>query len=151
MAAVDYDLNEVFDALAGVFDGVDTGDEVSGVAVTLTCVPEVPGQIEPPGLVLDFDDQNYDLNFGSGADSFGLVGLLLVTYAEAEDAQRALRSFLSRKQTSGITRLKDALEANQTLGGLVSYVVLTGVRNIGIVVFSGVDYLGAELVFEVMS
>jgi hypothetical protein len=151
MAAADYDLNQIFDALAAVFDGVETGDEISGVAVAVSCTPEVQGQIEPPAVVLDFDDQDYDLNFGGGADSFGISAAVLVQYVDAEGAQRELRSFLSRKQTSGIGRLKAALEAEQTLGGLVSYVVMNGVRNIGVVTYAGVDYFGAELVLEVMS
>jgi hypothetical protein len=66
-------------------------------------------------------------------------------------AQRALWRFLSRKESSGVARLKQALEADQTLGGLVSYAVMTNVRNIGIVTYNGVDYLGAELIIEVVS
>jgi hypothetical protein len=48
-------------------------------------------------------------------------------------------------------KIKAALEADQTLGGLVSYAHMTGVRRIGNVVYNDVAYLGAELPIEVMS
>jgi len=151
MSAADYDLNEVFDALAATFNGTETGDEISGVPVTLECHSEVVGAINPPAMVLDFDSQDWDLNMGAGADAFSISGLLMVTNAESEDAQRKLRSFLSRRAGSGLFRLKAALEANQNLGGLISYAIITNTRNIGIITYNGVDYLGAELVIGVMS
>ncbi len=151
MAAADYDLNEVFTALAAVFDGVATGDEIGGVPITMECHAEVPGDVDVPAIVLDFDDQTWDLNMGQGADSLGIVALLLVQYQDAENAQQALRSFLSRTPGAGMTRLKAALEADQTLGGLVSYAIMQRVRSIGIITFNGIDYLGAEIIIEVMS
>lgn len=151
MSVTNYDLNEIFDALAGVFNGVATGDEIGGVAITMEAHAEVPGQVDVPAVVLDFDDQAWDLNMGQGADEIGVVALLLVQYQEAEGAQRALRAFLSRKQGSGIMHMKAALEADQTLGGLVSYAIMQRVRSIGIITFNGVDYLGAEIIIEVMS
>lgn len=151
MPAAQYDIGEVMDALAGVFNGVETGQEISGVAQVISCAAEVTGQIEPPGIVLDIDDQEWDLNMGAGADSFSVAAVVLVQYQETDTAQRELWSFLSRKPTAGVARLKAALEANQTLGGLVSYVVMTRVRSIGVVTYGAVDYLGAEIVLEVMS
>lgn len=146
-----YELEQVMDALAAVFNGVETGDEIGGVAVTMECHPEVTAQVQPPSMVLEIDDLNWDLNMGSGADSWTVTALALVTYQDMDSAQRLLWRFLSRKRTSGIMRIKAALEANQTLGGLVSYAVLASVRNIGTINYAGVDYLGAELIIEVMS
>jgi hypothetical protein len=48
-------------------------------------------------------------------------------------------------------RVKDALEANETLGGLVSYAVATGTRTIGNINYGGVDYQGATIVIEVVA
>lgn len=146
-----YDLNEIFDALADTFDGTPTGDTIGGVPVQLECYSEVVGQVEPPAIVLDMDGQGWDLNMGSGADSISVIALLLVTFEDSEGAQRTLRSFLSRKDTSGLFRIKRALLANQSLGGLVSYAIITNTRSVGIITYNGVDYLGAELVIEVMS
>jgi hypothetical protein len=151
MSRADYDIGQVMDALAAVFNGVETGDEIDGVAITLECQAEVGGQVDVPAVVLELDDQTWDLNMGSGADSLGIVAVVLVQYQEAEGAQRALWSFLSRKEGSGFLRLKAALEADQTLGGLVSYAIMTTVRNIGIITYGNVDYLGAEMIIEVVS
>lgn len=146
-----YEIEAVMNALAGVFNGVETGDSIGGQAIKLECHPEVVGQIDPPSIVLELDDLTWDLNMGSGADGWTVVALALVSYADMSGAQRALWRFLSRKASSGIVRLKTALEANQTLGGLVSYAIMTNVRNIGVITYNGVDYLGAELIIEVVS
>lgn len=150
MSAENYDIGEVMDALAATFNGVPTGDEIGGVPVTLECHAEMTGQVEPPSVALELDDLQWDLNMGHGADSFTVTALALVTYQDMQNAQRTLWSFLSRQQGSGMIRLKTALEANQTLGGLVSYAIMTGVRNVGNVTFNGVDYLGAEMIIEVL-
>lgn len=147
----DYDIEQVMTALAATFDGMPTGDVIGGQTITIQCAPDVPAQVEPPTVVLELDGLNYDLNMGGGADSLPVAAIVLVAYQDQEGAQRLLWRFLSRKPTSGLMRLKGALEANQTLGGLVSYAIITGVRNIGTVNYDGVDYLAAELSIEVMS
>lgn len=146
-----YDLEEVMEALAALFNGVETGDEIGGVAITMECHADMTGQIEPPSILLEIDDLAWDLNMGRGADGFSVSALVLVTYQDMDQAQRLLWRFLSRKSTSGLMRIKAVLEADQTLGGLVSYAVLTTVRNIGTVNVNAVDYLGAELIIEVVS
>jgi hypothetical protein len=151
VSAADYDLNEVFDALAEVFNNVATGETINGTPITMEAHAEVVGQVDTPAIVLELDAQEFDLNMGDGADSFNVVALLLLTDQESTDAQRQLRSFLSRRAGSGLMRLKASLEADQTLGGLVSYAVMTNVRGIGTVTYSGVDYLGAELIIGVVS
>jgi hypothetical protein len=146
-----YDLEEVMEALAALFNEVATGDEIGGVAITMECHADMPGQVEPPAILLEIDDLAWDLNMGRGADGFSVSALVLVTYQDMDQAQRLLWRFLSRKSTSGLMRIKAVLEADQTLGGLVSYAVLTTVRNIGTVNVNAVDYLGAELIIEVVS
>jgi len=144
-----YDLNAIFDELAAVFDGIATGDVVSGTALTLSAYSEVPGQVTVPALVLELDDLAWDVTMGRGADAWTIVGTALVSFADQANAQRKLRSFLSADGGAG--RIKAALEAEKSLGGLVSYVQLSGARRVGKITYNGVDYLGCELVFEVMS
>jgi hypothetical protein len=147
--SVDYDLNAVFDELAAVFDGISTGMQVSGEPVTLTAYAEVPGQVSVPALVLELDELTWDVTMGRGSDSWTIVGTALVQFADQQDAQRALRAFLSAD--GGLGRLKAALQAEQSLSGLVSYAQLAAARRIGKITYNGVDYLGCELVIEVMS
>jgi hypothetical protein len=151
MSTANYDLNEVFDALAALFNGIETGDEIGGVPVTMEAHSEFTGSVSPPAILLDLDDQDWDLDMGHGADSFQITALVLVTAADEEGAQRALRSFLSRKTGSGFMRIKERLESDQTLGGLVSYAIMATVRNSGLVTYQGIEYLGAELIIGVTS
>lgn len=146
---VSYDLNAVFDALAAVFDGLATGAQWDGASIALAAYAEVPGQVTVPALVLELDDLVWDVTMGRGADTWTVVGTALVQFADQQDAQRELRAFLSADGGAG--RLKAALEAEKTLSGLVSYVQLTQARRVGKISYAGVEYLGCELVFEVMS
>lgn len=146
-----YEIEEIMDALANTFNGLQAGYTIGGTTVTIECYAEVTGEIAVPALVLELDDQEYDINMGHGADALTIVALMLVQYADAQQAQRELWRFLSRNSGDGITRLKGALEANQTLGGLVSYAIMRTVRNIGLVNYGNVEYLGAEIVIEVVS
>ena len=101
------------------------------------------------GGFLELDDLVWDVTMGRGADTWTVVGTALVQFADQQDAQRELRAFLSADGGAG--RLKAALEAEKTLSGLVSYVQLTQARRVGKISYAGVEYLGCELVFEVMS
>jgi len=150
-APANYELNEVFDALADTWDGLETGQDFGGVAQVLACYAEVVGQVNVPAMVLELDDLDWDLEMGDGADAFTIVATVLLKTQESKGAQRALRTFLSRRAGSGVARLKAALKANQTLGGLVSYAHMTSVRRVGLINYNAVDYQGAELVIEVVS
>lgn len=146
-----YDLNEILDALAAVFQDVTTGNQFGGVNETISAYADVPDEVVTPAVVLELDDLDWDQNMGGGADTFTILMTVLVQNADNQGAQRALRAFLSRKQTAGIARLKAALEEDKTLGGLVSFAHLARVRDIGKITYGDVDYLGADLVIEVMS
>lgn len=144
-----YDLNAVADALAAVFDGVLTGEELNGVPVRVTAHSDVPGQVEVPAVILELDDIQYDQTMGAGMDEFTFIMLLLVEYQDQRTAQRSLRSFMSRD--GGMGKLKAALEADQTLGDLVSVAHMTSVRRIGVIEYGEAAYLGAEIPIEVTS
>lgn len=151
MSVANYDLNEILDALAAVFNGQETGDDYGGVAETISAYATVPGTLRVPAVVLELDDLDWDLAMGDGADGLQIVATVLVKTQETKGAQRALYAFLSRKPSSGHVRLKAALKADQTLDGLVSYLHMTTVRRIGLINYGGVDYQGAEIVIEGMS
>jgi hypothetical protein len=146
-----YEIGEIMDALAGTFNGVTTGDRLAGVAQSISCQAEVPGQVSVPAVVLEIDDLDWDLNMGAGADGFTVLATVLVQLQDLAGAQRELWRFLSRRNTSGVARLKAALETNKTLNGLVSYAIFSRVRSIGTIKYNAVDYLGAELIIEIVS
>jgi hypothetical protein len=147
--AVSYDLNAIADAMADTFQGLDTGDELSGQAVTVTAEPDTLGVVNVPAVVIELDDLTYDASFGRGADTFVFLVHLAVSSADSATGQRLVRSLLS----SGglVSRLKDALEDNEDLGGLVSYAHMSGTRTIGTINIGGVSYDGATLEVQVLT
>jgi hypothetical protein len=147
----DYDLNAIFDALETLFDDLATGDEIGGEAVTLAAYSEVVGNIQAPAMVLELDDITWDETMGGGSDSFVILATILVQDVDTAGAQRALRTFLSRKVTSGIGRLKARLATDPTLGGLVSYVQMGQARQMGRITYDQVEYMGVALPLEVVS
>jgi hypothetical protein len=147
-----YEIEDIMVALAAVFDGLTTGDQLTGETQAITCVPDVPGEVNVPAVVLELDDLDWDLNMGAGADGFTVLATVLVKTQDSGTAQRELWRFMSRKATAGVARMKAALEADKTLGGLVSYAIFTRVRNASTTVtVNSVDYLAAELIIEIVS
>jgi hypothetical protein len=150
-APANYDLNEIVDALVARYQSMDTGEDIGGQNIQVAAYGEIVGDVQPPALLFELNDLDWDLNMGNGADGISLIGTYLVQNVDARGAQRALRTALSRKPSGSVLRIKALLEQDPTLGGLVSYVILRTPRSIGRITYDGVDYLGAELVFEVIS
>jgi hypothetical protein len=143
----DYDLNDIADALATATEGLTT-ETYNNTDTPLATYSEVEGVVSAPALVFELDDVNYDLTAGRGSDAFVFLGQLLVAEADAGTGQRLVRRVLS--SGGEVDRIKDAIEEDTTLGGLVSYVHFSGTRSIGRVTYNGIDYHGAVLVFEVV-
>jgi hypothetical protein len=143
------DLNLVAEALASILD-VDTW-EIGGQTWTVTTYAEVPGTVNTPALAIELDDVAYDVSMGRGADTFTFLAHVIVSEASQTDGQKLVRQLLSTGPGTVSTSLKEALEANQDLGGQVSYAVIRGTRTIGSINYAGTEYLGATLEIEVMS
>lgn len=143
-----YDLNAVADALAATWSDMNT-QTVDGDMIPLSSYSEVPGTVNVPAIAVELDDITWDVTMARGADSVSFLAYMMVSEVDSTDAQRLIRQALS---TGGLAnKLKDALEANQELGGLVSYAVATGTRSIGRINYGGIDYQGATLEIVVMS
>lgn len=143
----DYDFNAIADALAGVWSGMSTLD-YDTVDRTVSTLAEIDGSMEPPAIGIELDDVTWDLSMGRGADSATFLGYLIAGSGDSASGQRLVRQMLS---TGGlVSRLKDMLEQDKTLGGLVAYANLTTTRSIGRITWAGVDYQGAILEIEVM-
>jgi hypothetical protein len=142
----DYDLNAIADALAATFQQLAMF-RVDSTDVPLNAYAEPVGVPTMPAIVMELDDLDWDIVMARGGDEFVFVATVLFSDADNVWGQRALRSALS---TGGLAnRMKDALEANQELGGQVSYAVMTGARRVGRFTYAGAEYIGAELVIEV--
>lgn len=146
-----YDLNAVFDALQAVFDGLPTGEDIGGVAQQISAYSEVVPNVQVPAIVLELDDVAWDRTMGEGSDDFTIMMTILVQDVASPEAQRVLRSFLSRAPGSGLARIQATLDENKTLGGLVSYVNMGTARQMGRITYDQVDYLGVSIPLEVVS
>ena len=150
-APASYDLNAVFDALQNLFDGLDTGEDIGGASQVITAYSEVTGNLQVPAIVLELDDIGWDQTMGDGEDEFTIMMTILVQDVSTAEAQRQLRSFLSRAPGAGLARIKERLEDDKTLGGLVSYVLMDSARQMGKITYDAVDYMGVALPLRVVS
>lgn len=145
---VTYDLNDIAEALAEVFSTVDSW-AIGGQTADVTATPEAAGVTNTPGIVIELDDITWDVSMGRGADTFTFLAYLFVSTADSGSGQRLTRQLLS---TGGaVQRLKDALEADKTLGDRVSFAHMTGTRSIGSINYAGVAYQGAILEIVMVS
>lgn len=150
-APASYDLNAVFDAIQNRFDQLETGEDLAGQPQVITAYSEVMGDVQVPAMILELDEIGWDQTMGGGEDRFTIMATILVQDVDTAGAQRALRSFLSRAPGAGLARLKDRLEQDITLGGLVSYVHMGAARQMGRITYDQIDYMGVALPLEVVS
>jgi hypothetical protein len=99
----------------------------------------------PVALVLP-DRIEYDLNANRGADTLFFTVQVIVTRANERQAQVTLDKF-----TVGADSIKDAIEADRTLGGKADTCRVTELRNYGQITIGDVLYLGFELEVEVVA
>lgn len=101
----------------------------------------LPGAIDPPFAYPAETDGNYNEAVGGVA---GVVITLRVLTSRAEDqaGQELLDDYLA---STGITSIKAAIEADQTLGGQCDFVTVTGWTGYRTYEIAAADYFGAEL------
>ena len=83
-----------------------------------------------------------------GQDSFNLVIKVLMGSQDDRANQAELMSYLARSGTGSIFAI---LAASPTLGGAVSYAIVTRATAYGDIEWAGQIYYGAELIVEAMS
>ncbi len=107
----------------------------------------MPEVIAPPTAIVQLPEGiNYDLTFGRGADTYDLRVLLLVAKGTDRAASANLAGYLN---AAGPTSVKAAVEADDTLGGLVDVANVKRARGVGSYTVAGVEYLGATFDVEV--
>lgn len=106
-----------------------------------------PGQVVAPAAIvlpgaplIEFDEA-----FGAGLDDYNFRIMVLAQRATEETAQALLDAYLPR----GTGCVKTAVEADGTLGGIVSYTVVQRIAEYGPIEWAGVIYMGAIFDVEV--
>jgi hypothetical protein len=129
------------------------GDVRDGIKTRLSTVlalhtyDTIEDQMESPAAVVEPDTGIYDLTMGRGSDGVDII-IGLAVGGVARVAQDTLDGYLSG---TGATSIKVALEADPTLGGVVSFAKARGWRNYGSVTINGVKWWGADVIVEVMT
>lgn len=130
---------------SAIRDGLKTALEtIEGLRVDDTA----PGQINPPAAVILPGDPvvSWDSTFDRGSDDFQFIARVLVSLADLRTAQDALDAFLAG---SGDSSVKQAVEGDDTLGGVAYSTAVSSARNYGEYSYAGVTYLGVEFVVDI--
>jgi hypothetical protein len=129
-------VSELRDAIAEAMSSIH-GLRTSGH------VPDAP---RPPIAVVMPDRIEYDLNARRGADRFFFTVTVLASRADDRAAQQNLDKYLV-----GESSVKDAIEADRTLGGKANTCRVTAMQNYAAVPVGEVTYLSAQFVVEVIA
>ncbi len=134
------DLNVIRAAVAVLLDGVPN----------LQVAQEFPDQIVPPQVVIGLPEagEYYPTIAPGDRINFDLPMFVYVQRAQVRPAQRLLMDLISTGTTLSIP---DVLKADITLGDTVDSSMLREFRDLGKYEVANTDYLGAELILEVIS
>lgn len=100
----------------------------------------------PPCAWIEPDTIDYLVTMGSDKADYPLVVTVLTGRVNEAAAQDNLDRYLSPDGEQSIPLI---VEQNTTLGGVVDYCVPTVMDNYGVFTFGGVEYIGAQISFEV--
>jgi hypothetical protein len=107
-----------------------------------------PDQINCPQALVKPLNHTFRLKPGTGFTKFNFEVVFLAAPLQnsLERAQRALDPYLDEK---GPKSIKEALEADDSLGGVANGVQVTGWREYGSLEVNGIEYLGVKFDVEV--
>lgn len=108
----------------------------------------VPDQINPPQAVVTLQRVNYDSAFGRGMDTFEFAVLAFVGRADERTGQDLLDGYGAG---SGATSVKEALESDKTLGGLVFDLRVESMADLGPYLVGDTTYLTASFAVTVIA
>lgn len=106
-------------------------------------VPDAP---RPPIAVVMPDRVEYDINARRGADRYFFTITVLASRADDRAAQSNLDQYLA-----GPNSIKDAIEADRTLGGKADTCRVTTMQNYASVPVGETLYLSAQFIVEVVA
>lgn len=109
----------------------------------------VPDRLNPPAAFVGAPDRvDFDLAFQRASDRWTIPLRIAVSRATDRAAQAALDAYLAG---SGAASLKAALEDPEGDGDVIDTLRVTEVRAYGVFEHAGVQYLGAELVLDIIA
>lgn len=129
--------------IAAIRAGIATNlGTISGLR-TSSFVPDV---LNPPVAVVRPDNISFDTAFARGLDTLEFVVMTIVGRVDERTSQSRLDAYCN---STGASSVKRAIESDRTLGGAVSDLRVTEMRNYTSVSIGDVIYLAAEFVVQV--
>ncbi len=124
------------------------GTNISNNINSLSVYNYIPDRSEPPLIIVGvLDNLEYDITMARGADSYVIPCKLLVANVDAQDAQETLDGYIA---SSGSSSVKQAIESDTTLGGIVSSVRVTDARDYGAFTLNNTELIGVDFLVEVV-
>jgi len=108
----------------------------------------IPDNWAPPAAIVGMPSLiAFDYTLARSNDRVVFPVRILVAKATDRSAQERLENYLG---SSGSTSVKQAIEADRTLGGAANLTRVLSAQGLGIYDIQGVPYLGAEFTVEVI-
>ena len=124
------------------------GTNVSNNITSISVYNYTPDRSEPPLLIVGvLDNLEYDTTMQRGADTYVIPCRLLIANVDAQLAQETLDGFIA---SSGADSVKQAIESDVTLSGVVSSVRVTEARDYGSYTMNNTDLIGVDFMVEVV-
>lgn len=127
--------------LTDVADGIEAAiDAIPGLRI----LPYLAEKIEPPGCLIGYPDQTYDIDFGDD-DTWIIPIWVFVSRVSDRMARKEVSAYISR---TGNKSIKTALEADKTLGGACDTLAVKRAQA-KITTIGGTELLAIEFTLEV--
>lgn len=127
-------------------------DLKNGIATNLATITglrtsgTIPEQVNPPVAIITFNTVEYDTTFGRGLDMYSFTVTVIVSRADARNAQNLLDVYCAPTGTSSI---KTAIELDRSLGSKANDLRVTGLSNYGNLTIGETNYFAAEFAVTV--
>ena len=106
----------------------------------------IPDQPNPPVAVVQINNVSYDTAFKGGLTTYSFVVSVIVGRVTERQAQDRLDLYSS---TSGSASVKEAIEGDRSLGGIVADTRVTEMTGINAVLLGEATYLAANFAVTV--
>lgn len=106
----------------------------------------IPEQINPPVAIITFNTVEYDSTFGRGMDMYSFTVTVIVSRADARNAQNLLDVYCAPTGTSSI---KTAIELDRSLGSKANDLRVTSLSSYGNLTIGETNYFAAEFAVTV--
>lgn len=106
----------------------------------------IPEQVNPPIAIIVFNNVDYDTTFGRGMDMYSFTVTVIVSRADARNAQNLLDVYCA---PTGSSSIKTAIELDRSLGSKANDLRVTGLSNYGNLTIGETNYFAAEFAVTV--